>query len=202
MKLFHRKHQSPAPEKDDFDRLLDTALAQYTRAEPRPGLEDRILANLHSSAVPVEHHSWWRWGIATALAGVLLALAIGLSSPKPHSPSAYRTTPAQLNPSVESQRLGPDPGVGVRQAPIDISAASAITLRRKPRLPGNPKLDQFPSPQPLSKEEIALAQYVNNFPKEAQLVADAQMQFEIETEKEMNDAGSETRPSNTASQER
>jgi hypothetical protein len=65
-----------------------------------------------------------------------------------------------------------------------------------------PKLDQFPSPQPLSAEEIALARYVKNFPKEAQLVADAQEEFELETRKIMNDAGSETPTSNPVQLER
>jgi hypothetical protein len=54
----------------------------------------------------------------------------------------------------------------------------------------------------LSAEEIALAQYVENFPKEAGLVAQAQEEFAIETQKVMNDAGSETRPSASNQQER
>jgi len=67
-----------------------------------------------------------------------------------------------------------------------------------------PKLDQFPSPQPLSVEEIALTEYVKNFPKEAQLVAQAEEEFEFETEKEMEmkDGGSETGPSGPVQQER
>jgi len=50
-----------------------------------------------------------------------------------------------------------------------------------------PKLDQFPSPQPLTAEQIALAEYAKNFPKEARLVAQAQEEFELEAQKEMND---------------
>lgn len=65
-----------------------------------------------------------------------------------------------------------------------------------------PKLEQFPSPSPLSAEEIALARYARNFPKEAQLVAQAQREFELETEKEMNHRGSETGPSGSTQQER
>ncbi len=37
-----------------------------------------------------------------------------------------------------------------------------------------PKLDQFPSPQPLSEQERILAGYVENFPERAALVAKMQ----------------------------
>ena len=88
--------------------------------------------------------------------------------------------------------------------------AAAKHASRKPaarRVPAStaaahPKLDQFPSPQPLSAEEIALVQYVENFPKEARLVAQAQQEFALETQKIMNDTGLETRPSGPIQQER
>ena len=62
------------------------------------------------------------------------------------------------------------------------------------RAVAHPKLDRFPSPQPLSAEEMALAHYVKDFPKEARLVAQTQEEFALETQKEMNDAGSQNRP--------
>jgi hypothetical protein len=59
----------------------------------------------------------------------------------------------------------------------------------------SPKLDQFPSRQPLSAEELALARYVQSFPREATLIAHAQEEFELEIQKEMNNAGSQTQAS-------
>ena len=42
------------------------------------------------------------------------------------------------------------------------------------KLAADPKLDVFPSPRPLSEEELALARYVRNFPSDAKQVAQAQ----------------------------
>jgi len=181
---------------DDLDRVLDAALAEYSTVEPRAGLEDRILANLRAAVRP-QRPSLWRWGLAaTALTVILIGIALSLRFEEPALP----------------------PGISIRTAlPISISHGLAIELARRHAIPArprvqhprppeteaaNPKLDQFPSPEPLSAEEIALAQYVKNFPKEAQLVAQAQEEFELETEKQMNDAGSETRPSGSTQQER
>ena len=46
----------------------------------------------------------------------------------------------------------------------------------------NPKLDQFPSPRPLSEEEQLLVRYVHEFPEEAVLIAKAQAESEKEIE--------------------
>ena len=93
-----------------------------------------------------------------------------------------------------------EPNATRRGEPVRLAATRVAQPRKT--VAADPKLDQFPSPQPLSAEEIALAQYARNFPKEAQLVAQAQEEFEIEIEKEMNDAGSETRRSGSIEQER
>jgi hypothetical protein len=41
-----------------------------------------------------------------------------------------------------------------------------------------PKLDQFPSPRPLSKQEELLARYAREHPQEANLIAQAQAELE------------------------
>jgi hypothetical protein len=41
----------------------------------------------------------------------------------------------------------------------------------------SPKLDQFPSPQPLSKQEKILANYVTEYPEHAALIAEARMEM-------------------------
>jgi hypothetical protein len=84
----------------------------------------------------------------------------------------------------------------------DIAPVRKRVVQRTTHRDTHPKLDQFPSPQPLSTEEIALAEYVKKFPNEAQLVAQAQEEFALETQKVMNDAGSETRPSSSIEEER
>ena len=64
------------------------------------------------------------------------------------------------------------------------------------------RLDRFPSPQPLSEQELALARYVSEFPQEATLVARTQAEFENEIQQKMKDARSETEDNGSDQQER
>ena len=42
---------------DEFDRMLDAALAKYAAVEPRTGLEERVLANLRAEQARVPDHA-------------------------------------------------------------------------------------------------------------------------------------------------
>ena len=56
-------------------------------------------------------------------------------------------------------------------------------VQRRPRaevVATAPKLDVFPSPHPLSDQELALARYVRNFPADAKAVAKEQADSEKE----------------------
>jgi hypothetical protein len=54
-----------------------------------------------------------------------------------------------------------------------------------------PKLDQFPSPRPLSEQEQILMSYVARYPENAALVAQAQAE-EREREEEAAEAAKDT----------
>ncbi len=195
-------NQNPNRPNDDLDSLLDVALAKYAEVEPREGLEQRILAGIHAEQARSPRHAWWRWGLVAA---TLALLVLGFSW-RYGSPSRSITT-SQPKPSTQ---IPPTP---IQQVASATMAPHAPHQHRTPRRVGHriesesvvaasPKLEQFPSPQPLSAEEIALAQYVKNFPKEAQVVAQAQEEFALETQKVMNDATSELRPFSSTQQER
>lgn len=154
---------------DDIDRALDAALARYASVEPRAGLEARVLANLRTESSESLSRIWWGWSLAAgaiAVAALALALSLGKHSPKViavHPPVTTKGAPSGIN--VAS-------GNAVRpQEPI----RTHKTVKRAPRptavAEANPKLDQFPSPQPLSEQERILANYVVQFPKQAALIA-------------------------------
>ncbi len=79
------------------------------------------------------------------------------------------------------------------------SPASHLVSVKKPRtnipratpavVASGPKLDQFPSPRPLSEQEKILASYVTKYPKHAALIAQARAEaLRQDLAEEMKDA--------------
>jgi hypothetical protein len=157
---------------DELDSILDTALAKYAASEPRPGLEDRVLANLRTQQTRTSASAWWRWSAAAALAVVIVTVALALRSGK-SSPPVVANYPAVATQAL-NQPVTPSRG-GSGILPPE---PAAIPRHPKPRhrptaIAAQPKLDQFPSPQPLSEQERILAIYVAQYPKQAVLIARA-----------------------------
>jgi hypothetical protein len=150
---------------EELDRLLDAALKQYAAVQPREGLQGRILARMRSETAESASHAWWRWLSAAAAVGALaVVIAMTLrphARPQPmvaqHPPVALPT--AKLAASSQQRKAVQRPTRRVH-AVADIQVPKAL-----------PKLDQFPSPQPLSEEEKLLASYVAVYPKQAALLA-------------------------------
>lgn len=98
-----------ASEQDELDALLDCALASYTPAHPRPGLEDRVHARLNATAGSTQGREripmLWVWASATAFAALLL---VGLTL-RPHArpvPANPATVPSRLSiPTIPSSPI-------------------------------------------------------------------------------------------------
>jgi hypothetical protein len=214
--------------REPLDDPIDAALAKYA-AEPRAGLEERLLAHLRAQRKGSPSMAWWPWAGVAAAAILIATFLLWKLEPPRHERIVRRQPTLQQGTQPQIAAHPALPKIGQPAAPVSVrrsrrhiaretpvrssepnvtrrheSVRLAATRVAQPREVGaaNPKLDQFPSPQPLSAEEIALVEYVRNFPEEAQLVAQAQEEFAIETEKEMIDAGSETRRSGSIEQER
>lgn len=159
-----------------LDRKLDAALAKFTAAEPRTGLEDRVLANLRAQQAHVTERSWWRWpALAALMAAIVLIVFLAWRSERP-----VRKTASNLSATTQiDEHAGTQANQGGSVATQLNDAGSARHL--KPRAVSHsvrvaspaPKLDQFPSPQPLSEQERILAGYIARFPEQAALVAQA-----------------------------
>jgi hypothetical protein len=192
--------------RDELDDKLDVALARYAAVEPRTGLEERMLANMRAERAQVPDHAWWRWGLAVALAAtVIVALALTLKSGKQSRPVVAIHSSATTEASKEPAILVVS-GAGGNQHPLHASnsAKKRTTnhIRRETVVAANPKLDRFPSPQPLSEQELALARYVSEFPQEATLIARTQAEFENEIRQKMKEVHSETDDYGSDQQER
>lgn len=190
-------------EKDTLDLALDAALVEYSDVEPRAGLEQRILAHLQSKGARLLSRSWWRWSAAGAIA-VLLALTVALA----WRPNRATKTVGQTHPpaAVERVQASPTPVAVHRQTRTHASMhARSTSARRHARqsvvVAREPKLDQFPSPEPLTREELALVRYVRQFPRDALAVAIEQEEFEKEIQ-QLATAGRQGTSSSTDEQER
>jgi hypothetical protein len=158
-----------------LDRELDAALAKFAAVEPRAGLEERVLANLRIEQRHAAGRSWWRWPAVGTLAALIVVTVfmIWRSSRPAHNiveqhQSATTRTDGQngtqvVNNGGASIRLHQASG---RPSPHTASHAVAVVASA-------PKLDQFPSPQPLSEQERILTRYVTNYPAHAALIAQA-----------------------------
>jgi len=91
---------------DRLDTLIDRALASYTPAEPRPGLEQRILASVAAASRP---RSWgWKPAWAWVAAATLIAIvAIPLAFKSMHPTVAVIHIAAVAPPAVTEARRSP-----------------------------------------------------------------------------------------------
>jgi hypothetical protein len=133
---------------DELDRILNSALAAYSAQEPRPGLEQRVIAGLR----PVnKRYHWLRWAIPVpVLAGVLLMIV-------------YWEKPA-VAPPVSMPR---QPSIAKSDVPAVV--AKPARVRRTRRRPA--KAPVFPSPTAPTPEERALAQLAGSNPQILQEVS-------------------------------
>jgi len=184
----------------ELDSTLDAALARYAAVEPRPGLEERVLANLRAERAQVPDRSRWRvyciaWSMVGALAAVVVVVvALAWRSGKPSHPviTDHSSAPAQVSKEpatltvsngdvnqVRTDPIRPQARAETRRTPVPHSQLKVVMAE-------NPKLDQFPSPRPLTEEEKLALDYVQQFPEEASLIARAQAASDQEKELKKN----------------
>ena len=156
----------PENRERSLEEQLDAALKAYGVAEPREGLEGRILATLKSERDRTAGRNWHWWPVLVAVASMLLIGAAVL----------LRTARSTGPLASGNQAKVP----GLKQAPsVSGNMARALpTLRPRHRqnhaVPPSARRERFPSPQPLSEQELLLARYVEQFPRDAALMARAQ----------------------------
>lgn len=138
------------PERDDLDRLIDSALTTYADAGSGIDLEARILAKIE------REHRWKRmrrpllWTGTLALAASVLLLVVNTRGPHT-SRTAHMQQPLTAKASAAFEKPAPHSTKPTRPYRVD---AMVRPQRTKPS--GPPKLPVFPTPEPLNAEETAL----------------------------------------------
>jgi hypothetical protein len=153
------------------EKWLDAALKQYGEAEPRPGLENRVLANLHAERARLTlSPRWWRLAAAAVTIAILAGGALLLSRRPEVTGATISNRPSLALGNSEMERpvaSAVRPHVALKQ-PVRWQPES-----RSAHTSSVPRLEQFPAPAPLSEQEEMLSRYVRERRQEAILVARA-----------------------------
>jgi hypothetical protein len=156
-------------DQENLHRWLDRALVEYGDTEPRSGLEARVLANLSAERKRITARQRWFWALTMAATAVVIILAVWMES--------NTGLPTQVLTSVTTAS---EQQAESKQRPVETAEPDALQQSRKiasPRVRRNrtvhsfetaaaPKLDRFPSAQPLSDQEKLLLAYLNQTPKQ------------------------------------
>jgi hypothetical protein len=130
---------------DDIERLIEKALASYAAAEPRPGLDARVMARVR---VEGRVHRWWRW--AWPVAAAATAVLWFVLAPRP----ARHTAPPLVARSAEGVPAHPPVRAKLQPARRAARARVAAVTKRS----------QFPTPYPPTAEERALLAWATRNP--------------------------------------
>ena len=157
-------------QRDTFlDQLLDASLARYAQVEPRPGLEERLLAGVRAEP---SRPLWWRWAWLPATAGAVALIVVGalvLSERREPTPPASRVARTAEAPTA----VAPSPAVKETVPGAPAKTTPRATRPTPASLAALPRRQEFPSPSPLSEQEQLLLRYVQQTPKEEVLTAAA-----------------------------
>jgi hypothetical protein len=155
-----------------LDEMLDSMLSTYSAAEPRPGLETRILANLKEQSAQ-RSSRWslgWMWigGIATIAAVIMLVTYLRRPQPLPVDQPITTQAPQKTNPVLELQEQKKIPALSATSHPKHVRPA--VSSARVPNEVAAVRQEVFPSPSPLSEQEKLLLRYLSRTPRQ-ELVA-------------------------------
>ncbi|HKT52777.1 MAG TPA: hypothetical protein VJV96_20925 [Candidatus Angelobacter sp.] len=152
------------------DNLLDSVLSQYASAEPRPGLETRVLARIAASRRDSEARaSSLRWliaggGLVASALALLVVLLVFRTQQQPHfSPRVAQSDHAQQMPdqsksAVEHSSSPKKTQVRNRKTIAVQAARQDAVLAERPAI--------FPTPVPLSQQERLMFSYMANTPRQ------------------------------------
>lgn len=143
-----------ADQEKQLDQLLDSLLANYADAEPRPGFETRLLASLLEPKPAVR--LGWLWAAVAAMVTAVAVFAIYYSRVEelPQPPSIQAAKP----PVLPTIRLVPVPDTSRRLPKLTVEPAPLVSTL-------DVRQEVFPTPVPLSEQEALMLRYLAGTPR-------------------------------------
>jgi hypothetical protein len=154
---------------NEFDELLERALARYSNTEPLAGLEDRVLQRIEAQRRVSMGLGRLRWALGIACFVILLALV--MATQVKHGTSIQEVV--QNGPDIKRVPESRDttaktqlPGVVPHHAFVPVANVQQRKTTRAFRTQ-LPKEEEFPGRTPLTPEEKALLSFVSRAPDQA-----------------------------------
>jgi hypothetical protein len=151
-----------------IDDMLDSLLASYSSAEPRPGLETRILANLREAEEKKEPQGWWnfKWIWAGVVAAAII-VAVVLINGRHRVELPTHVVVKNSQPAPQPQIQPHAPAAPKETAKVYRRKPSVIApIQQNATLALNKRPAVFPTPTPLSEQEKLLLSYLAGTPRE------------------------------------
>ena len=155
----NRKH-----EVEDIHRWLDHALQERMNAEPRNGLEERVLVRLASEPTQRLFAQWPMWAGAAAIVVIVVTLALLRPNRQEQVANGQQNATGLPNARTEATKITPNQRSNTER---QVSSARDAAERNphgaaiQPRIPAQaeplPKLATFPAPRPETTQERLLA---------------------------------------------
>jgi len=151
-----------------IDDMVDSLLANYSSAEPRPGLETRILANLREAEEKKTSQGWWnfKWLWAGAVAAAIIVAVVLIGGRQRVAPPTH--VMVKTSPAVPQPEIQPHAPIA-RQETARVHRRKSLTVptvHRNGTLALNERPAVFPTPTPLSEQEKLLLSYLAGTPRE------------------------------------
>jgi hypothetical protein len=146
------------------DALLDAALRQYSAAEPRPGLEQRMLAAVRNAEQERSRGwSWLDWRVLGATVAVVVLIVALLLRERPQAPQQGATGGATIEaatpPSSGQNTVAANRGETRPRVPRVAQVAVAVPSAKEEAAP---HLAVFPTPVEPNAQDATLAYMVGN----------------------------------------
>jgi hypothetical protein len=153
----------PTKREQNVEQWLDSALSQYRKAEPRTGLESRVLASLQAerNRITSRMRWWWAMGAVAVAAAIVAMVWVGANGPKKNAGGVAETSTPSHNEEAQRSIVPRPAQQAVHPAKEVAHRGPANEPSRELAAAARPKLDRFPSRRKMSEEELLLVRRLN-----------------------------------------
>jgi hypothetical protein len=149
-------------EDNEFDGLLNDALSEVREAEPRMGLEGRVLAGVRGAGRGARV-GWWKWAaVGFALIVICVALFVGRGARKPGQVVVRIEPKVNVGEREKPEVVGPARGNAVASSKRAVRQRPAVKAIEREHVESAKVVS---APPPMTQQERALMAIAQGAPE-------------------------------------